>query len=79
MDLRWGRQALLGQVGLGKDVSEDSGFLAFRMCEGKEAWKGKERSVKDARKINLSSLGSEESLRLLDGGVEWFREIKLAK
>lgn len=40
---------------------------------------GKVRSVKDAMKINLSSPGSEESLRLLDGAVEWFREIKLAK
>lgn len=71
MDLRWGRQALQGQVELGKDVSEDFGVLAFRMREGKEAWKGKE--------CKLSSPGSEESLRLLDGAVEWFREIKLAK
>lgn len=46
-------------------VSEDSGFLEFRMCERKEVWKSKEGGVKDIRRIDFNSLVNEESLRFL--------------
>lgn len=35
--------------------------------------------MKNAVKVDLPSLVSEDSQRCLDGGAKWFREMKLVK
>ena len=56
-------------------VSEDSGFLEFRKCEGEVVWRGKAGATKGTMKIDLHSAIKEELLRFSDSGVTWFREI----
>lgn len=60
-------------------VSEDPRFLELRECEREVVWRGKEGATKDTMKIDLHAAVNGESLRFLDSGATWFREINPAK